>query len=119
MKQISFAAAFCLGWVVSEGRMWGSMRGVLSLASQVALVAKNLPANAGDIRDTALIPGSGRSLREEHGNPPQYSYLENTVDRGAWQAAVHGVTKGQTRLSDLTRTHCLILHWSNLYIARV
>ena len=54
-------------------------------ASQVALVVKNLPANAGDIRDTGLIPGSGKSPGEGHGNPLQYSYLENPMDRGAWQ----------------------------------
>ena len=57
----------------------------------MALVVKNLPANAGDIRDTALIPGSGRSPAEGHGNPLQYSCLENPMDRGAWWATVHGV----------------------------
>ena len=62
-------------------------------ASQVVLVAKNPPANAGDIRDSGSIPGFGRSPREGHGNPLQYSCLENPMDRGAWQAAVHRVTK--------------------------
>ena len=52
---------------------------------QVALVVKNLLANAGDVRDTGSIPGSGRS-GEGHGNPLQYSYLENSMDRKAWQA---------------------------------
>ena len=56
---------------------------------------KNLPANAGDIRDTDLMPGSGRSPGGMHGNPLQYSCLENPVDRGAWQATVHGVAKSQ------------------------
>ena len=56
-------------------------------------MVKNLPANA---RDTGLIPGSGRSPGEEHGSPIQYSCLENSMDRGAWQAAVHGITKSQT-----------------------
>ena len=60
-------------------------------------MVKNLPANA---RDTGLIPGSGRSPGEEHGSPIQYSCLENSMDRGAWQAAVHGVTKSRTGLSD-------------------
>ena len=55
-------------------------------ASQVALVVKNLPANAGDIRDVGLIPGSGRSPRERNANPPQYSCLENPMDSGAWQS---------------------------------
>ena len=47
------------------------------------LVVKNWPANAGDIKDVGLIPGSGRSPGEGHGNPLQYSYLENPMDRGA------------------------------------
>ena len=55
-------------------------------ASQVALVVKNPPANAGDVRDASLIPGLGRSLGGGHGNPFQYSCLENPMDRGAWQA---------------------------------
>ena len=59
------------------------------MASQVALVVKNPPANPGDIRDKGLIPGSGRSPREGNGNPLQYSCLENPMDRGAWQATVH------------------------------
>ena len=63
----------------------------------MALVVKNSPANA-DIRDVGSIPGSGRSPGGEHGNPLQYSCLENPVDRGAWQATVHGVAKSQTRL---------------------
>ena len=54
--------------------------------SQVALVVKNIPANAGNIRDVGLIPESGRSPGGGHGNPLQYSCLENPMDRGAWQA---------------------------------
>ena len=61
---------------------------------------KNLPANAGDVRDVSLIPESGRSPGEGHGNPFQYSCLENPMDRGVWWATVHGVTKSQTVLSD-------------------
>ena len=56
-------------------------------------MVKNLPANAGDIRDTGSILGLGRSSGGGHGNPLQYSCLENPKDRGAWQATVHGVTK--------------------------
>ena len=63
-----------------------------------ALVVENLPANAGDIRDTGSIPGSGRSLERGHGNPLQYSCLENPMDRGAWQAIVHRVAKIWTGL---------------------
>ena len=65
-------------------------------ASQVVLVVKNLPANAGDIRDMGSIPGLGRSPGGRHGNPLQYSCLENPMDRGVWQATVHRVTKNQT-----------------------
>ena len=53
---------------------------------QVALVVKNPPANTGDIRDKGLIPGSGRYPGGGHGNPLQYSSLENPMDRGAWWA---------------------------------
>jgi len=56
-------------------------------------VVKNLPASAGDIRDMGSVPGSGRSPGEGRGNPLQYSCLENSMDRGAWEAAVHGVVK--------------------------
>ena len=69
-------------------------------ASQGALVIKNLPANAGDIRDVGLIPGLGRSPGEGKGNPCQYPCLENPMDRGAWWATVHGVVKSQTQLKD-------------------
>ena len=61
--------------------------------SQTALVVKNSPANAGDLRDTGSIPGLGRSPGEGNGNTLQYSCLENLMDRGAWWATVHGVTK--------------------------
>ena len=59
-------------------------------------MVKNSLADAGDVRDTSLIPGWGRS-GEEHGNPLQCSSLKGPVDRGAWQATVHEVTK-----SDMT-----------------
>ena len=62
-------------------------------ASQVVIVVKNPAANAGHIRDTGSIPGSGRSPGEGHDNPLQYSCLENPMDRGAWWATVHGVAK--------------------------
>ena len=59
----------------------------------VVIVVKNLPANAGDIRDMSSIPGSGRSSGRGHGKPLQYSYLENPMARRAWWAAVLGVAK--------------------------
>ena len=67
-------------------------------------VVKNLPVNAGDTRDTSLIPGSGRSPRGENGNPLQYSCLENSMDRGAWQAIVHGVAK-EYDMTELQHKH--------------
>ena len=60
---------------------------------QEALVVKNLPANAGDTGDTGLIPGLGRCPVERNGNPLQDACLGNFMDRGVWQATVHGVTK--------------------------
>ena len=62
-------------------------------------VVKNLPTNAGDPRALGWIPVSGGSPGEGNGYPLQYPRLENAVDRGAWQATVHRVTKSQTRLS--------------------
>ena len=64
-------------------------------ASQVALVVKNLPVNAGDISDMRLIPRSGR-CSGGHGNPLQYPCLENLMDGGAWRAAVHRVAESRT-----------------------
>ena len=65
-------------------------------ASQVALLVKNPPAKAGDIRDVGSIPGSGRSPGEGHINPLQYSCLENPIDREAWWATVHRVSESDT-----------------------
>ena len=62
-------------------------------------VVKNPPANAEDPRDMGSVPKSGGSPGEEHGNPLQYSCLENSMDRRAWRATVHGLAKSQTRLS--------------------
>ena len=70
--------------------------------SQVALLVKNLPTNTADIRDTGSIPGLRRSPGGGHGNPLQYSYLENPMDRGALRATVHRVTKSWTRLKQFS-----------------
>ena len=67
----------------------------------MALVVKKPPANTGDIRDMSLLPEWGRSPGGLHGNPLQYSCLENPMDRGAWWATVHGVTESRTRLKGL------------------
>ena len=83
-------------------------------ASHVVLVVKNPPASAGDIRDMNSIPGLGRPPGGGHGNPLQYSCLGNPRDRGAWWAAVCGVTQSRTRLKQLSsnsssRQQCLLL----------
>ena len=69
---------------------------IIDGASQMALLVKNLPANAGDIRDAGLIPGSGRSRGGGHGNPLQYSWLGNPMDKGACWATVHSVAELNT-----------------------
>ena len=68
-------------------------------ASQVALVVKNLPANAGDARDLGSISGSERPPEIGNGTPLQYSCLENPMDRGTWRATVHGAAKSWTQPS--------------------
>ena len=70
---------------------------MLASASQVVLMVKSLPANAGDFRDAGLIPGSRRSPGGGHSTPFPYPCLENPVDRGAWKTTVHGVTGSQTQ----------------------
>ena len=86
------------------GHDWSSSRRSIlnKIWWNVVSVAKNLPANAGGIRDMGLIPGSGRSSGGEHSSSLQYSCLENPMDREAWWATVHGVTKSQTWLKWLS-----------------
>ena len=89
---------------------------IKSEASQVALVVKNPPANAGDIRDQTSIPGSGRSPGEGNGNPLQYSCLENPMAQSSLVATVHGLERSWTWLKHLsmhTHTHSsfyLLIH---------
>ena len=87
-----------------QGAVMGleDMQKVEVWASQVALVVKNSPANAGGVRDVPSIPGSGRSPGGGHSNPLQYSFLENLMDRGAWRAIVHRVAKSWMRLKQLS-----------------
>ena len=74
-------------------------------------VVKNLPAKAADTGDMGLIPGWGKSYRVGNGNSLQENCLENSMDRGAWRATVHGVAKSRTRLSMTQHgsTRCLHL----------
>ena len=86
-----------------------------SFAGASQVVVKNPPCNAGEVRNAGLILGLGRSPGEGHGNPFQYSGLENSMDRGAWQATVHGVAKSQTWLSNF-HSHFQPSSWSSSHI---
>ena len=74
----------------------GVCKNWLGIKSQVALVIKNPPTNAGDVRDAGLTPGSGRCPEEGNSNLLQYCCLENPVDRGAWWATVHSIANSWT-----------------------
>ena len=75
-------------------------------ASQVVPVVKNLPPTAGDVKDSGLIPGSGRSPGGGHGNPLQGSCVENPMERRAWRATVHGVAKSRAQLKQISTHTC-------------
>ena len=75
---------------------------LLEMTSPVAQTVNNPPAKAGD---WGSIPGSGGCPGEGNGHPPLYSWLENSMDRGAWWTQIHGLAKSQTRLSDCTFFH--------------
>ena len=90
---IPWAALGILALRVPTPKRVGRGPRIFFWASQVVLVVKNPSANAGDIRDVGSIPGLGRSPGGGHGNPFQYSHLENPMDRGAWRAMVHRVTE--------------------------
>ena len=119
LRPLSLATGGCLLAVSSDGLssvrdLWGAPGVPLCVpissaykdigASQLALVVKNLPANAGDVGDAGSIPGSGRSPGEGHGNPFQYSCLKKPLASGARQATDHWVVKSRTRLKQLS-TH--------------
>ena len=78
----------------------------------MVLAVKNPPANAGDIRDTGLIPWSGRSPGGGHGNPLSYSCLENLMERGAWRAIVH-------RVAELDMTEAILNNGSKVSAHRL
>ena len=82
----------------------------------MVLVVKNPPANAGDIRDEGLIPGSGRFPEGGYGHPLRYSCLENPMDRGAWQATVHRLQRvGYDGVTE--HTHMYINVYIRMYLA--
>ena len=93
-----------MSWCVSLGSCGRRVKKKKSsppvLLSQVVLVVKNPPARAGDVRDVDSVPGSGRSPGGGDDNLLQSSCLENPVDRGAWWATVHGVTKSWIQLTE-------------------
>ena len=92
----------CATWWFETHTLWW--------AFHVALVVKNTPANAREVRDAGSVPASGRSPGGGHGNPFQCSRLENSMDRGACWVTVHGVTKSRTQQSDWTQ-HILWSWW--------
>ena len=105
----------CLENPRDGGAWWAAVYGVaqswtllkrLSSSSSRVLVVKNPSANAWEVKDMGLIPGWGRSSRGGHGNPLQYSCLEDPMDRGAWRATVHRITQSRTWLSNLACTEC-------------
>ena len=81
----------------------------------MVLVGKNLPANAGDLREAGLISGLGRSTGGGHGNPLQYSCLENPMDRGAWHAMVLWVAQSWTQLKQLCMTAPIYLSMRHIF----
>ena len=98
MSHISFSFPFDIQLEIAKGY-------VQRWASQLVLEVKNSPANAGDIRDADSIPELGRTLGGRHGNPLQYSCLEDSMDRGVWRATVHGVSKNLAQLKRHTQTY--------------
>ena len=75
-------------------------------------MVKNLPANAGDSREASSVLGLERSLEEGNGNPLQYSCLENSMGRGAWQATVHGATRVRHNGAHTHIHTCILVQWS-------
>ena len=82
-------------------------------ASRVVLMVKNLPANVGDLRDMGLIPESERFPGGGHGNPLQYSCLENLMDRGTLRATGHGESQGK---GPLTQNNCFLKNVQSLLL---
>ena len=86
----------------------GKLKQSIRISEGLLRWVKNPPATLGNLRDTGLIPGSGNSPGKGNGNPPEYSFLENPMDRGAWQATVHRVEKSWMQLSKHIRISILL-----------
>ena len=112
-SQVSPPIAFLLFHAsITQSKEWSfssssaiPLRFTTKWGSLLTQLVKNLPAKTGDTTDKRSIPGSGRSPGERNGNPLQYSCLENSMDRGAWLAVVHGIAKSWTWLSTHACTH--------------
>ena len=114
LDSVFFDSLFITVLIMHSNVMYPFLKNILSLflilkycASQVVLEVKSLPVNAGDARDTDLIPGSGRSRGRGNGNPLQYSDLENSMHRGTWQSMGPGTSQtclrtGYTTYLDIT-----------------
>ena len=104
------ASSLITSWQI-DGRQWKKWQTLFCFGAPKPAFFYGFPdgsedkAFAWNAGDPGLIPGLGRSPGEGNGNPLQYSCLENPMDRGAWQATVHGVAKSQTQVSDFTHTH--------------
>ena len=118
--QIQVSYVYCIGrWIFFNHwffTFWEAPCVCVYWASQVVPVVKNPPANAGDTGDVGSIPGLGRSPGGGHGNPLQYSCLENPMDRRAWWAAVHGVAK-ELDMTEATK-HSQYIYITYSYILR-
>ena len=118
MKNMSPMSEMMSSWKLSQLnspssllRTFKSLFGSISVfprASQVAIVGKNPPANAGDVRDAGLIPGLGRCPGGGHENPLHILAWRLSMDRGAWRATVRGVAKSRTQLKRLSTHTCTV-----------
>ena len=95
-----WATSLHFHWLTDHYILWCIWWYMVYFWHPCGAVVENPFASAKDVRDVGSVPGLGRSPGAGNGNPLQYSCLDNFMDRGAWQAVVHGITKSQTWLSD-------------------